>query len=166
MWRCGGCGFVANTAKVAALVARLEEEVRLLDRMEEATAAQVRTKAASYQSFLDKKAKLLPPSSYLLLNAAASLCLLLARLRPDPCVLGVRESWTRRRLRAMQMVEGLQGKAGNSNSSKLTMSPCVEGIIILKHVVRPPMRRTLNATRLLSFIFEHFVFILMNLGNG
>ena len=106
VWRCGGCGFVANTAKVAALVARLEEEVRLVDRMEEATAAQVRTKAASYQSFLDKKAKLLPPDSYLLLNAAASLCLLLARLRPDPCVLGVRESWTRRRLRAMQMVEG------------------------------------------------------------
>ena len=60
----------------------------------------------SYQSFLDKKAKLLPPHSYLLLNAAASLCLLLARLRPDPGVLGVRESWTRRRLRAMQMVEG------------------------------------------------------------
>ena len=106
VWRCGGCGFVANTAKVAALVARLEEEVRLVDRMEEATAAQVRTKAASYQSFLDKKAKLLPPNSYLLLNAAASLCLLLARLRPEPAVLGVRESWTRRRLRAMQMVEG------------------------------------------------------------
>ena len=106
VWRCGGCGFVANTAKVAALLARLEQEVRMLEGMEEATTAQVRAKAASYQSFLDKKAKLLPPNSYLLLNAAASLCLLLARLRPDPEVLGVRESWTRRRLRAMEMVEG------------------------------------------------------------
>ena len=26
-WRCGGCGFVANTAKVAALLARLEQEM-------------------------------------------------------------------------------------------------------------------------------------------
>ena len=46
VWRCGGCGFVANTAKVAALVARLEEEVRLL-RLEAVDPVEPRLLAAA-----------------------------------------------------------------------------------------------------------------------
>lgn len=73
-WRCR-CGFQASTAKVSAFLARLEQEVVVLERGE----GQVGDRVASLVNWMEKKRKMLPPCSDLLLRAEGLLSLLLVR---------------------------------------------------------------------------------------
>ena len=47
--------------------------------MEEMTAQQIETKISRYETFLEKKSKLLPDKSYLLIQVAGNLAILLAK---------------------------------------------------------------------------------------
>ena len=47
--------------------------------MEEITGQQIETKISRYETFLEKKSKLLPDKSYLLLQVAGNLAILLAK---------------------------------------------------------------------------------------
>ena len=93
-WSCH-CGFTPNTDKVdqrpsnlpdvrlvlqvSRFIEKLEEEIRYIDMMEEMTGQQIETKISRYETFLEKKSKLLPDKSYLLIQVAGNLAILLAK---------------------------------------------------------------------------------------
>ena len=74
--------------------------------MEESNRDQILIKAGKYQSFLEKKKKMLPENSYILLNAEGSWSILLGKLKTDLKTLLKREAATRRRLTVMEMLDG------------------------------------------------------------
>ena len=77
-WACE-CGFTPNTVKVSKFLEKLEEEIQYIDMMEENNGNQIDTKISRYEQFLEKKSKLLPSKSYLLIQVAGSLGILLAK---------------------------------------------------------------------------------------
>ena len=122
VWECV-CGFRANTEKVTSqtqsqnivkfgfikvgkLFEKLEQELRFIDSMEESSHNQIQTKAEHYKRFLDKKLKLLPENSYILLNAEGSWSILLGKVKNDLKMLLKREAVTRKRLQIMDMLDG------------------------------------------------------------
>ena len=65
----------------------------------------VRTKIQLYTTWIQKKSKLLPSSSDLLLRAEGSLALLLSHMEPSEQVLHKREELIRHRIQALDMVD-------------------------------------------------------------
>ena len=68
---------MANSSKVASFWAKLDLEIQSLDQLAEDTQHQKQIKAAAYQGFIEKKSKLFPENSYLVLNVSANLSALL-----------------------------------------------------------------------------------------
>ena len=68
---------MANSSKVASFWAKLDLEIQRVDQLAEDTQHQKQIKAAAYQGFIDKKSKLFPENSYLVLNVSANLSALL-----------------------------------------------------------------------------------------
>ena len=64
---------------MSRFIEKLEEEVNYIDMMEENNEQQRETKVQRYETFLEKKSKLLPPSSYILLQVAGNLQILLSK---------------------------------------------------------------------------------------
>ena len=75
-WKCK-CGFLANSDKMTKFLEKLENEVAAIDAKEQETETQIKMKVDSYQTFIDRKSKLLSPSSHILLNIEAAICSLL-----------------------------------------------------------------------------------------
>ena len=92
--------------KVGKLFEKLEQELRFIDSMEESSHNQIQTKAEHYKRFLDKKLKLLPENSYILLNAEGSWSILLGKVKNDLKMLLKREAVTRKRLQIMELLDG------------------------------------------------------------
>ena len=83
----------------------MEIELTGIDQLEEGGLDQVRTKMQHYNAFVQKKLKLLPPTSDLLLKAGGSLALLLSHLGDSLAVLDKREELVRNRIMVLDMLD-------------------------------------------------------------
>ena len=55
--------------------------MKQIDMMEEGSEDQIQSKISRYESYLEKKSRVLPPKSYLLLQVSGSLSILLGKSR-------------------------------------------------------------------------------------
>ena len=76
---------------------KLEKEIVSIDQLEESNVNQIVTKIQSYQQFIEKKSKLLPDNSSIILNVGASLSILMGKVKNDMKMLTMREKMTRKR---------------------------------------------------------------------
>ena len=83
----------------------LDQELTDIDQLEGGGAYQLRTKLQHYTTFIQRKSKLLPPSSDLLLRAGGSVALLLSHLGSSLTVLEKREELIRQRIKVLDKVD-------------------------------------------------------------
>ena len=84
---------------------KLEKEIVSIDQLEESNVNQIVTKIQSYQQFIEKKSKLLPDNSSIILNVGASLSILMGKVKNDMKMLTMREKMTRKRLNILEIVD-------------------------------------------------------------
>ena len=65
--------------QVSKFLEKLEDEMKQIDMMEESREDQIQNKISRYENYLEKKSRLLPPKSYLLLQVSGSLAILLGK---------------------------------------------------------------------------------------
>ena len=65
--------------QVSKFLEKLEDEMKQIDMMEEDSEDKIQDKISRYESYLEKKSRLLPPKSYLLLQVSGSLAILLGK---------------------------------------------------------------------------------------
>ena len=92
--------------KVDKLFEKFQKELNLIDSMEESSHVQIQSKAEKYKSFIEKKSKMLPENSYILLTAKGSWSILLGKVKNDLKMLLKREAMTRKRLQVMELLDG------------------------------------------------------------
>ena len=84
---------------------KLEGELAHIEQLGASDLNHLRIKAQLYTTWIEKKSKLLPPSSDLLLRAGGSLALLLSYMGSSETVLGKREKLIRQRIKVLDMVD-------------------------------------------------------------
>jgi len=104
-WECD-CGFQANSDKVDNLLDGLETELKELEMITATNLSQIRAKVQAYTAWIEKRTKILPANSYLLLQAAGGLVLLLGHLE-DNKSLALRVKLIQQRLKVLDIVDGV-----------------------------------------------------------
>ena len=84
---------------------KLEGELADIEQLGASDLNHLRIKTQLYTTWIEKKSKLLPPSSDLLLQAGGSLALLLSHMGSSEQVLGKREMLIRQRIKVLDMVD-------------------------------------------------------------
>jgi len=105
-WFCH-CGFQANSSKVSSYLTKLEAELADLEQLGTSDMNHLRTKIQLFTTWIQKKSKLLPPSSDLLLRAGGSLGLLLSHMGTTRQVVERREDLIKQRINVLDMVDGM-----------------------------------------------------------
>ena len=97
---------MANSDKVALLLAKLEQEVQMIAQMPEDNSEFIQSKAERYQQFLNKKSKVLSPNNYILMNTSSDISILLGKVKNNMKIIKQREDISIKRLDVLEKIDG------------------------------------------------------------